>query len=372
MSQHNKQYGKKVVKRKQAAKRANPAQYKRVQRKLPREIKRQVMKPHISQCAQEYIASLVNPFDQNLMPCVPSFFPIPSQKSCTWLKGTFALGTTGFGYVLARATLDNDTNASVIATQSTSVGGVLTNLSAFTLLVSAINTNNQYTNTQLVTQENVQGRVVSYGLRVRYLGREDARNGTVMMCETLDREDLNTRNFTGISAFQNATKTVPDADRNWISACFSGPSDPDDIDFRPTGLPLGASYPIVACISGTAGDQYEYEYIQHIEYAGRQALSKTPSHADQKGFDVAIQQVKTVANNKAIEPEKDGPGILSRFVSGMWEHSGAIMEAGKTLGGILSMDPSSVLRTALTGLTQSSRQSGMSGLLGGSSRLIGY
>jgi len=328
-------------------------QYKNVSRKVPMEIRRQVIRPNISKCAQEYIASLVNPFDQNLMPCIPSFFPLPSQKCCTFIKTTFQLGTTGFGYAIARATTDSDANVAMICTTSASVGGAATNLSAFTNLTPILNANNQY-NSAALTGANVQSRVVSYGIRVRYLGREDARNGTVMMIETLDREDINSRTYNGVALWQNATKTVPSADRDWISAVYSGPSNPDDIDFLPTGVPLGTNYCIGALISGVAGDSYEVEFIQHVEYSGRQALSKTESHTDQKGFDVAVQQMKTVANNKAIEPAQDGPGILTRFVSGMAQHADTIYEGVKTIGGIMSLDPSSILRTAFSALTMGS------------------
>jgi len=83
--------------------------------------------------------------------------------------------------------------------------------------------------------------------------------------------------------------------------------------------------------------------------------SKTASHVDQTGFDVAVKEVKTVAAGKPVQPT-DAPGIFNRFVQGMIEHGPQIYEKGKQLLGVMNLEPSSVLRTALSAIQSQSRR----------------
>lgn len=343
-------YKRKLQRQRKAVKKANPQQFRKVQKRIPREIRAHTMKPNISDCAQRYIASLVNPFDESLKPCVPSFFPLPSQKVSVWVRSNFALGTTGHGYVICRPTADNDVNISTIHTTSTSVGTNSTVLNSFTNLTTQIMTKNPYPDTEFSTLNRIQARVVSYGLRVRYIGTEDNRNGVVTTIETLERENLNTLTFSQINNFQHATKCVPNSARDWITVAYSGPSQPQDIEFQSVSLPLGSNYPIGAIIVGNAGDTYDYEFWVNLEFAGRNAQGKTASHVDQKGFDVAVAEIKEMANKKSLEVT-DAPGIFDRFVNKMSDVGPALIEGGKRMLGIMDMDPSSVLRTALSFIT---------------------
>lgn len=52
---------------------------------------------HMTPCAMDYFKALYNPFDLGINPCIPGLFPLPSQKFCVRTRGTFQVGSDGYG-----------------------------------------------------------------------------------------------------------------------------------------------------------------------------------------------------------------------------------------------------------------------------------
>jgi hypothetical protein len=144
----------------------------------------------VPECAAMYAAALVDPFDTPAGACVPAdLFPLPSSKTKTFIRGKFALGTTGFGCIFARPVSANDAQ-SVVGTTAASVGGSATLLSAFTNTTAQLATQVPYTTAQLT--EGVGARVVACGLRIKYIGQLMSRNGVVLSYEDPDHRDIST------------------------------------------------------------------------------------------------------------------------------------------------------------------------------------
>jgi len=124
----------------------------------PRAPPRVAMK--VSDCAMRYMATMCNPFEAEPGACVPcDLFPLPSQKIRAFTRGTFQLGTTGFGFIQYNPCAGNDAACATFST-STSVMTSTTALSAVTNTATTLFTSLPYTAAQITTAVSVQSRVV--------------------------------------------------------------------------------------------------------------------------------------------------------------------------------------------------------------------
>lgn len=317
--------------------------------RIANSVKQQTQKIHIEDCTQEYLLALLNPYD-SYGACIPSSFPLKSQKVHAFRRSTLTLGTTGVGYVSVRACAANDL-VNMICTTVTSVGTTGTVLGSFTNLGGIAMTKLPYSNADF-TAGNVQARLVSMGLRVMYMGREDARQGKISTVETPDHEDVSLLTGSSLSNFENLQRTRPPQD--WVYVNYSGPVRPQDIEFESNPLCLGAEYILCHLIEGAPGDLYDFEFYQNFEYIGRSAVGKTQNHTDTQGYNKVQQVMKTVASEKPIEPSQ-APGIISQVVKAIGDNLPQIAGMGRQILGIANLDPSSILRTALGGLQSTSR-----------------
>jgi len=299
----------------------------------------------VSDCAMRYMATMCNPFEAEPGACVPcDLFPLPSQKIRAFSRGTFALGTTGFGYIVVNPTSANDP---VVANFTTS-SSVMTSITAFNAVTNLGTTRLQtlpYSATQIQTAGSVQSRMVSCGLRVRYAGTEAGRGGTVCCYEEQDHNSLATQTYLTIQQAPSAIISRPAGDGSWDgTVCSSGPTSPQELEFSSYIYPnapvqpsaVDAGYMIIV-IAGTAGDSYNFEIFEHIEYIGSAVVAKTPSHADTDQYGKIIQSSKEISAVAPLTPDS-GPGFLSRVMNKISESIPQVISAGVGLVRGLSGD----------------------------------
>lgn len=258
-------------------------------------------------CSVDYGNALANPFDTPGGVCIPyGDFPFRSQKTKTFIRSRFALGTTGFGYVSVLPNIVNDV-ACIKVTQATSVGGSATLFSAYTNLVDHFNTQLPFAAAQ-ITNNQIQGRIVACGHRIKYVGALANRNGTVVGMEEPDHRNIPTiYTFDTLSTnpYSMMERIGPE---EWdMHVCYSGPADPTHFEYINSNSPLGNAQFMIIAVSGAAGDVYEFEYYQHTEYIGQLAVAKTASHVDQNVGKI-LEGVKAFSADKPLQP-KDAPGI---------------------------------------------------------------
>jgi len=223
----------------------------------------------VSHCATHYAAVLSLPFDAEHGACVPAeLFPLPSQKVTVTTRGTFALGTSGFGYVEMSPCVVNDQTAVGFST-ATSVGTSSTTFGTYTNLGSQNFTGLPYASASL-TSNSVQARIVGYGLRARYAGSLMNRNGTAFIYEEPDHQNLNTISFDTIASYGAAKQidvtnwTPHGIEDNWMaSLSCSGPVTPADVEFQNVARPFGDNVSMIA-VSGSPGDKWAFEAIIHL------------------------------------------------------------------------------------------------------------
>jgi len=241
---------------------------------------------------------------------------------------------------------------SITHTTETSVGGLATNLNAFTNTSTATIQNCPYT-TADVTGGSVLVRTVAYGVRVKYRGKLMDRNGVCYPFEEPDNQDQQSKTFSTVSN-SNYSKAVIVGDGKWDSTvCYSGPTTPNDLELT-TGAaactPRGGSHSTGILIAGVAGDEYQWEYGAYFEYAGRSVGGKTPSDSDPVQFGKAVQATKTQTGESGPLKPQDSPSVWEKFKTFVGESLPYIVNGAKAIGGavatIVSKNPRFLMTAA--------------------------
>lgn len=237
----------------------------------------------ISHCASDYARCLANPFPDGPMACIPDFPTLMSSRQRVWSRGTLSTSaTTGFGFVavdvLASAVSDL---SSVWASASTFTGTSV--VPAVATGVTPTNTNSQYTEPNVTaTAAGLQFRVVSSGLRVRYIGTELERGGYKIGFSDPTHSSVNGQSVATLNAEPSARRFP--IDRKWATVLYR-PILNDELNYQNS---FDLRDPIMCFVftaaSPTTPLTYEYEFYSVIEYQGRSIKGMTPSHSDPVGF----------------------------------------------------------------------------------------
>jgi hypothetical protein len=284
----------------------------------------------VPECAEHYFNALCDPFNVPTGVCIPAdLFPIPSQKCRTFVRGTFNLGTTGFGYIAFNPALANDV-ACTASTTSASIGNTGTTFSAYTATNAVNMTQLPYTAAQLAAGT-VKGRIAAFGIRVKYIGKLMDSNGICVSFEDPDHRDVLTNyNYSTLNANPYTTVDRVYTGNHWDKAvCYSGPTTISDYEFSAVNQPLLTTFMIVA-ISGVAGDLYEFEIYQHTEYLGQIVVGKSFSHADPTSFGKVLETVKAATINKPLEPVF-APTLWERFKQKLSDSLPHLISGGKAV-----------------------------------------
>jgi len=278
----------------------------------------------IPECSQHYIKSLYDPWQTIAGVCIPcDLFPLPSQKVKVTKRFSLKLSSNGCGWVTLAPSLASDYSAGAYNANNEGNAGdadSLFNAAGSWGTTPLYFTDLPYTVAELETEKSVQGRVVAAGIRAKYAGTELNRGGSYVALEEQDHQDLYaTTNFNSINfvrSFSNAYITSPKSESDWdISVSYSGPINPDEIDFQGTPAPLGLSTSdnfMILCFSGStamAGEMIEVEVCQHVEYIGKKAVGKTVSHADTKTYGKVLETTKEQAAVAPIKPSGFAEGF---------------------------------------------------------------
>jgi len=257
--------------------------------------------------------------------CIPAGFPMPSQKVRVFTRGFFSTGTTGDGYIQWRPTLAGDLGNAVVFTTAASVGTAATDFNAFTALGSLGIPKIPYTVAQFTNNE-VEGRMVSGCIRVRYSGTEDARAGVISLFEDPDHIAITSMSAQDISDYDSCGKERPSGDGDWAQINWSGPAKQAEQEYvNSSGGVVGAFAPacIVIAVNGTmtgAGAlgpaTYEFECWENLEFLGRSVVGKTNNVLDPDGMLRVVSAMQTVqSQDKPLSPKNPnvGPALASVF-----------------------------------------------------------
>lgn len=311
-------------------------------------------------CVEHYLEASINPFDAAPGACLPcDLLPLPSQKLKSFARGTFASGTTGFGFIhMCPAMASNQ--PIVNYTTAASVGTAATEMSAYTNMQTAsTGASCPYVMADFsATGAGLRARAVSYGLRVRCTSSAMQRGGSYVCAE--DEQHVTFPNgassYTAVKSNALAkTHGIPllvDPDQWDVACCSSGPAIASELEYGDyLGDPVTVGYsrsPLVIFVStASPGMTFDFEAVIHYEVQGDKVSSlKTKSHASPNGFAASVEAMKgSLVTHGPVSPQS-GRSIVESFKDFLLSEGPQLMEIGGGVARTLLGDPSGLLNVA--------------------------
>lgn len=166
--------------------------------------------------------------------------------------------------------------------------------------------------------DQVTARVVSSGLRIRYIGTELNRGGQVIALLDPSHDDLGGRSIADFLAERESKKFA--VEREWITVLYK-PFLREELDFTNSQpAPFIMGFIVQAPVGVTAA--FEFEFYTNLEYEGKIVRSKTPSHADPVGFSaVSTAALTSPALNPTTKTSSQRTGEFINNALSAVEHS---------------------------------------------------
>lgn len=304
--------------------------------------RRAVSMPRIGlpMCTMKYANAIANPFAANAYgACVPVGNFRPSMKNHARAFYSVTIGTAGVGYFAYSPCLANNTNCCFF-TNSTYAGDINTpgNTTA-TGVVTGLMATLPFSSVQLIetdspgSRNDVQGRIVSAGIKWRYTGTELNRGGTILAYSDPLHQTLEAQSYSVLSSFTETAMTAPDANHTsdylTVFACnYRELNYPDTtVDTSASLDILSCLYPFsdqVGCVSsantgapiaivyfqGAPGNTYLVEVVIHSEYEGKLAQQMlTPNNSDEQGS----YRVQAAASRATSQGATGRSSFMTRF-----------------------------------------------------------
>lgn len=292
--------------------------------------------PRLSNCATEWARSLGDPFGTPPV-CIPTLPPIPSHKAKVWAKGTFGIGTAGFGFVLLdpyqMAVRDSGSGTAgyPVWFSSTAFAGTATASSGSATGLLAANSNAPYVGTDIALAK-AQWRLVSAGLRVKFIGTSVADSGEIVGLAHPNNCSLTPATVATLQAFPGVRAFSCLEARKWLHV-FWRPSTPGDTDYAFT-ISTNTSYPMMQFVveNATAGQSCAYEAVANFEYVGYNAYSagRTPSVSDPVGFAAVTNSADATWAGAAASVPGRVTSVLNAATKALGDISGVAAAAAGT------------------------------------------
>ena len=280
----------------------------------------------LPKCARDYLQDLYDPFTSP-----PSCLPIspsqPSQPTKVFARGTLATSeTTGFGFAMMRPMPANDRTTVVVslsnyASQVTpTFDDSLPHIGSEYLNNNSPFEDNQFNGTGASLTQEVSWRIVSMGLRVKYVGTELERGGQIVAMETPNHRSVEGLGTADLLRFDRASSST--VDRNWHAALYQ-PVRVSSGNYgewtytssiSPSG-PATANNPfmlgvLINAATPTTSVTYLWEAFATYEFIGDIVRSKT-IHSEEETFVKKI--MATAGNMRSSDFDALYRGAISAF-----------------------------------------------------------
>jgi len=314
----------------------------------------------LSECASKYAVALGKPFSEGARgACIPTFPSRASEKVTAISRGTFSTGTAGIGFIALSPTTSNSSECIYYTSATYSPSIVHINPDDNSSLGFAYGADVKagvmsqipyeaavFTDATSGAGPTVNGRIVSYGVRVRYIGTQLDMGGRMTGFVSPAHSNLNGSSYHGIASRAEAINLA--VSREWSEmAIFADTSDETEypghafsIDnefevLRATyplsnneGLTAGVTgklhggIPLVFIIDAKAGVQFEFEVVAHTEYIGKPTASRmTRSHCDIAGLSMVQNAANGAKLDRAKTSDRSGWKATAKSIGQeVWEH----------------------------------------------------
>jgi len=256
----------------------------------------------LSECAAKYLLASTNAAHPGARgACVPTYPVMNSQKTMGLVRGTFNVGTLGFGYISVAPCVTSDQSSIFFSDSSYASTVTQSNTSAVGVVDVPI-PNNPYTTAVVnsgAASTRATGRIVGGELRVRYTGTLLNRGGMIYGLTDPDHAGVDGYTTATLASRDTVRAIVDTGDWVSISVCAIRPNETEyaestvaaafrSFPFSDTTAsnPNTSGIPIMCfVVTGVPGNSFQFEWIQHNEYVGAPTSGRTtPNMSDATGF----------------------------------------------------------------------------------------
>lgn len=263
----------------------------------------------MQECGAKFLLACRDPFNtRSFGACLPTVPIRDSLKYQMKAAGNFVCNGAGYGGVLVTPCLAFDKPSLWVSNTNTAVGTTQT-MNVGTDGFTAVNASGQFSAQQFMpngyVQPLVQGRIVSVGVRIKYIGEQQLMSGSQtafvdpnhsnLTDQTLAsirvRSEAQTKvtnrewqqiNMIGINAQEQeyVSQTTSYTDQEVMLVHYVYPFSSDQKISNSVGFTGYGAAPAAFWVSGPKGAEFMYEYIAHVECIGRLCSSlSTPNVA---------------------------------------------------------------------------------------------
>lgn len=252
--------------------------------------------PKLEKCVVDYTNSVLNPFALHQGPCVPVFPGIPSLKQTFRARGVAAIGAAQVGFVgvnLAAYADSTNGQSNVIHSTGTYAGSTIEPANGSNGVLPARH-NSPYAPSDFGVGY-LESRLVSCGIKCRYIGTELERSGNLVAIADPHGHDLDGNTITSLMLYDKGESQPHD--RKWRGISWT-PTTIDDTGFTSSGVTRNApgNSPMAVMFTGSPGQQVEFETIWHFELIGKDARGKTPTPVSEDATKRAISWLDTLSS----------------------------------------------------------------------------
>lgn len=261
----------------------------RATREIPRVLKKDTMSSanpgrvaKLSDPSLRWMAALYDARSCMEEPAVPSETQL-SRKFKVFGRGSFATGTTGYGFILVSPPSMAANNAQFAScTAANSVGGAVTNPTGFTNVVNLGATNSDYPSAAYGAGIGLLSwKLVGCTVYVKYAGTELNRGGDMILVEDPSHGSLTAQSYNTCMSL-DFTKRVS-VINEWQSVSWT-PADSLETDFSFVS-PVNTNFPLGLYVNSAGASQpFDYEVYAWFEVVGSSARGATISFNDPVGF----------------------------------------------------------------------------------------
>lgn len=294
---------------------------------------------HLSDCAEKYVDSLLDPFTGPADACIPLLPSFPSQKIRVFTRGNFASQTSNsLAWLSFVPRSTSDAIAGYYSSATSTASGFA---NSGTGVSSYSHSNSPFLDADL-SGSSIQCRLVSAGMRVRYAGTVLNAGGTVYALEEPAHKTILGKTNTDMMTYDRCLRLPIKADGQWVTLCWA-PMDADECEYGTTSAPTGITVPmmgIMAVVAASTSVSFDFECFSNWEIIGTKARGATMNKTDVTGTGLVQQAVRMVGNgqvdNKLLT---EGRKLKT--------HKGLLATIGRLASGSISGFLPKALKTAL-------------------------
>lgn len=295
---------------------------------------------HLSEGAGQYMHALADPI--NAPPCGLPLGGLSSEKNKCYIKGSMGTSAAGAGWILfspgSMVANNSGTAAStygVVYTTTANVGTPSTMAFTATPIASqviGVDSNSPYAVANF-SQTGVKFRLVSAEIRIRYIGTELNRGGSVIVFTDPNHNSLIGVNQSALLANQFAGRAAI-KDGEWISCKYNGLVDSTE-EVYSLAVTTGGCKAVNNCMgimvqSAAVSQLFDFEAYATFEIIGTTGAGMTPNNADPTAF--------ATINGSMQQSQAEHPGTHEQhsFLSGFIQKVGhGIQSAVSHVGPVL-------------------------------------